>query len=48
VRVFGRPDFIHRRWDKRARREIQPGDVLIFAEGDESQPWNGDDLDESA
>ena len=24
VRVWGRPDFIHRGWDLRARREIVP------------------------
>lgn len=33
IRVFGRPDFVHPRWDTRARREIAPGDVVIFAEG---------------
>ena len=49
VRVFGRPDFIHRKWDQRARREIAPDDVLIFAEGDEEQSvakHNGNDIDE--
>ena len=38
VRVFGPPDFIHRFWDARAVCEVVPGDVVIFAEGDESQP----------
>lgn len=41
--------FIHRRWDKRAQRDIGPDDVVIFAEGDELKPLarsNGDDLDE--
>jgi hypothetical protein len=38
VRVFGKPDFIHRFWDARAVCEVVPGDVVIFAEGDESQP----------
>ena len=38
VRVFGPPDFIHRFWDARAACEVMPGDVVIFAEGDESQP----------
>ena len=33
VRVFGRPDFIHPGWDKRALREIAEGDVVIFAAG---------------
>jgi hypothetical protein len=46
VRVFGRPDFIHRFWDARARDEVMEGDVVIFAEGDETQainPWTYDD-----
>ena len=34
VRVFGRPDFVHPRWDERARREIADGDTVIFATGD--------------
>lgn len=49
VRIWGRPGFIHRRWDQRARREIDPDDIVIFAEGDDTQPVaerNGDDLDE--
>ena len=40
---------IHRRWDRRAQRDIGPNDVVVFAMGDEMQPlarWNGDDLDE--
>lgn len=48
-RLFGGPVFIHRRWDARARRDIGPDDVVIFAEGDETQPLsrsNGDDIDE--
>lgn len=48
-RIWGGPRFIHRRWDKRAMRDIGPDDVVIFAEGDETQdpsPWNTDDLDE--
>ncbi len=50
-RIFGGPRFIHRRWDHRARRDISPGDVVIFAAGDEHQPvaqHNGNDLDEGA
>jgi hypothetical protein len=38
VRVFGEPDFIHPRWDMRARREIADGDIVVFAAGDETQP----------
>lgn len=37
VRVFGRPDFIHRGWDLRARREIAAGDVVVFAKGSDTQ-----------
>lgn len=49
VRVFGKPDFIHRGWDQRAKREIAPWDVVVFATGDEYQPvskWNFDDSSE--
>lgn len=49
VKVFGPPDFIHRRWDKRAAREIADVDSIVFAEGDEHQApsrTNGDDLRE--
>lgn len=46
--LFGGPVFIHRRWDRRALREIGPEDTVIFAEGDETQPFkpNGDDIRE--
>lgn len=37
-RVFGKPDFIHPGWDLRARREIAPGDTVVFARGDHDQP----------
>lgn len=37
LRVFGRPDFWHRLYDKRAIAEIVPGDTVIFAKGDETQ-----------
>lgn len=33
LRVWGEPDFIHRGWDKRARREIADGDTIVFADG---------------
>lgn len=49
VKVWGKPEFIHMRWDRRAMRDIGPDDIVIFATGDESQPfakWNGDDIDE--
>lgn len=34
-RVWGEPDFYHRHWDRRAVGMIFPGDVVIFADGDE-------------
>lgn len=49
VRIWGRPGFIHRRWDTRAWREIADGDVIVFATGDEHQQpsrYNGDDIRE--
>ena len=49
VRAFGLPDFIHRKWDLRARREIIDGDIVVFASGDFDQPPtkpNGNDIDE--
>jgi hypothetical protein len=48
VRVFGRPDFIHRFWDRRAAEEIAPGDTVIFAEGDETQALSPFSYDDSA
>ena len=38
IRVFGHPDFIHPKWDMRARRELADGDVIVFADGDENSP----------
>lgn len=46
IQVFGPPDFLHRVWDMRAKREIAKGDVVVFAKGDAWQPvmpFNGDD-----
>lgn len=37
VRAFGPPDFIHRGWDLRAKREIAESDLIVFATGDEHQ-----------
>lgn len=48
-RIWGGPRVIHRRWDRRAKRDIGEDDIVIFAEGDEHQPvkdQNGNDLDE--
>lgn len=50
VRAFGPPDFIHRRWDMRAAREIAPGDTIVFATGTENQKpsrYSGDDIVEA-
>lgn len=50
VRVWGKPHFIHRWWDKRARREIAAGDTLIFADGEWTQEpsrYNAPDITES-
>ncbi len=37
ARIWGKPDFIHRGWDMRARREIADGDVVVFATGPADQ-----------
>ena len=37
VRLWGRPHFIYMGWDTRARREIQDGDLVVFATGDADQ-----------
>lgn len=49
VRIWGRPTFIHRGWDTRARREIADGDVIVFAKGtaeDEPNRFTYPDVDE--
>jgi hypothetical protein len=49
VRVWGRPAFIHRRYDQRARRELHPKDTVVFAKGcDQDAPsrFNGSDIEE--
>ena len=48
VRTFGRPDFVHRFWDRRAVAEVCPGDRVIFADRDEFQPVNDFTFDDSA
>lgn len=37
LRVWGRPDFIHIGWDRRANREIADGDTVVFAKGEADQ-----------
>jgi len=49
VRIFGRPDYIHFRWDTRARRDIHPLDTVVFAKGTDADPpshFNGPDIAE--
>jgi hypothetical protein len=48
VKTFGKPDFIHRFWDRRARDEVAPGDVVFFADGDETQTVREFAFDDSA
>jgi len=48
VAIWGVPDFIHFHWDARARAEIQPDDVVIFADGCESDPICPYTYDDSA
>jgi hypothetical protein len=31
VKVWGKPDFFHRFYDRRAEADIAPGDVVVFA-----------------
>jgi hypothetical protein len=48
IKVFGRPDFWHRFWDHRAAAEVAPGDVVLFADGDETMPPKEYAFDDSA
>lgn len=48
-RIWGGPRVIHRRWDRIAKHDVGPDDVVIFAEGNEHQPladYNATDIDE--
>jgi hypothetical protein len=36
TKVFGTPDFVHPRWDRRASDEVMDGDVVVFANGTEA------------
>lgn len=48
-RVFGPPDFIHRRWDSRAVSMVEEmGGTVVFAKGDDTQPVNPYTYDDSA
>lgn len=48
TRVFGQPDFWHRRWDARARDEVMEGDVVVFADGNEDSSVDPFAFDDSA
>ena len=47
VKVWGLPDFYHRGWDMRARREIAAGDVVVFATGEHDQEPSRRSFDDS-
>lgn len=36
VKIWGKPDFIHPLWDRRAMQDADEGDVFVFAKGDET------------
>ena len=37
VKTFGPPHYIHPRWDACARREVDDGDLIVFADGPHDQ-----------
>jgi hypothetical protein len=46
VKVFGKPDFIHRYWDGRAKSMVCGDDRVVFAAGSEQDVpklWSFDD-----
>lgn len=47
VKVWGQPDFIHRMWDVRAKQEIAPDDVAIFANKTEKKEPSLQSFDDS-
>lgn len=38
IKIWGRPHYIHPGWDLRARRDIAPGDTVVFADGRWTDP----------
>ena len=48
VQVFGKPDFIHRIWDGRAKSMIVDGDEVVFATGTENDSPQKYSFDDSA
>jgi hypothetical protein len=47
IKVFGQPDFVHRRWDVRARQEVVGGDIAVFARGSQDQQAQHPSFDDS-
>lgn len=47
IQVFGRPDFIHRQWDGRAKSMIADCDRVVFAKGTEQDVPNMYSFDDS-
>lgn len=45
-RVFGEPDFVHLGWDRRARRELADGDLVVFAQGPHDQQFSARNYDD--
>jgi hypothetical protein len=46
-RVWGTPDFVHYNWDRRAQRDIAPGDTVVFARHGADHPpsvYSGNDI----
>lgn len=47
VKVWGLPDYVHITWDCYADHDIAPGDIVVFANGDWTQPkrsYSGPDI----
>ena len=48
INVFGKPDFIHRKWDVRAKQEVVKGDVAVFATGNDTNTAIHPSFDDSS
>ena len=48
VKVFGKPDFVHRHYDHRACADFAPGDTVVFADSDDTQAVRVNAYDDSA
>jgi len=49
IRIFGKPDYIHPKWDERAKHggEYANGDIRVFATGSEEDPPSKHSWDDS-